>query len=578
MSYQTLHTPARLTAPATVKLPRVLLFLLAAAYILTGLLGRDPWKTDDAVGLATMLSALEFGGKAWLLPQIGNASLAQDGPLPLWIGAACIKLLGPFLGEVIASRMTNLIWFSLTIGSVWYGTYLLGRRPEAQPLALPFGGEPTVKDYGRLLADASVLLILATVGILLRMHETSIVPALLACEALAFYALARMLDKPKLGATMLGIALAGAFLTKAWPGLLPALIAIPLAFQPRSALWRRKHWLIWAFLLAITFILAWWLPAKRLDGSWLNEWMHWNTDFFAKPEWDVLLRPIRDLPWFLWPTWPLAGLALWQWRRWLAAPHIWIPASLLLGALLITPFVSEPGEPDYMLFVLPCAVLGAFSLPTMRRGVVNTLDWFGLMCFSVTVVCVWLGWIALHFGIPKGISMNIARQTIGYVPHINWWSVIVALFVTAGWIWVVVWRVRYHPSVLWRGAILCAVGITTTWILLVLLWMPTVDYVRSYRPMSSEIKAELDKLGRTGQSAQCVRAQGLSVGPQASLYVFDRITFTYESSCPIVLQQTSVKQLEDGSAGYAEGAQVIWQGSRGADRFDRYRLLRVPAK
>lgn len=265
MSYQTLHTPARLTAPATVKLPRVLLFLLAAAYILTGLLGRDPWKTDDAVGLATMLSALEFGGKAWLLPQIGNASLAQDGPLPLWIGAACIKLLGPFLGEVIASRMTNLIWFSLTIGSVWYGTYLLGRRPEAQPLALPFGGEPTVKDYGRLLADASVLLILATVGILLRMHETSIVPALLACEALAFYALARMLDKPKLGATMLGIALAGAFLTKAWPGLLPALIAIPLAFQPRSALWRRKHWLIWAFLLAITFILAWWLPAKRLD-------------------------------------------------------------------------------------------------------------------------------------------------------------------------------------------------------------------------------------------------------------------------------------------------------------------------
>jgi len=555
-----------------------LLFLLAAAYILTGLLGRDPWKTDDAVGLATMLSALEFGGKAWLLPQIGNASLAQDGPLPLWIGAACIKLLGPFLGEVIASRMTNLIWFSLTIGSVWYGTYLLGRRPEAQPLALPFGGEPTVKDYGRLLADASVLLILATVGILLRMHETSIVPALLACEALAFYALARMLDKPKLGATMLGIALAGAFLTKAWPGLLPALIAIPLAFQPRSALWRRKHWLIWAFLLAITFILAWWLPAKRLDGSWLNEWMHWNTDFFAKPEWDVLLRPIRDLPWFLWPTWPLAGLALWQWRRWLAAPHIWIPASLLLGALLITPFVSEPGEPDYMLFVLPCAVLGAFSLPTMRRGVVNTLDWFGLMCFSVTVVCVWLGWIALHFGIPKGISMNIARQTIGYVPHINWWSVIVALFVTAGWIWVVVWRVRYHPSVLWRGAILCAVGITTTWILLVLLWMPTVDYVRSYRPMSSEIKAELDKLGRTGQSAQCVRAQGLSVGPQASLYVFDRITFTYESSCPIVLQQTSVKQLEDGSAGYAEGAQVIWQGSRGADRFDRYRLLRVPAK
>ena len=231
-----------------------------------------------------------------------------------------------------------------------------------------------------------------------------------------------------------------------------------------------------------------------------------------------------------------------------------------------------------MLFVVPCAVLGAFSLPTMRRGVVNTLDWFGLMCFSVTAVCVWVGWVALHFGIPRGISLNIARQTFGYEAHINLVSVLMALAVTVCWIAMVVWRVRFHPSVLWRGAILCAVGITTTWMLLVLLWMPTVDYVRSYRPMSAQIKAQLITLRQADPPTTCVRGQGLSAGPQASLYVFDRINFTYDSSCPIVLQQTSVKQLEEGLAGYAEGASVIWQGSRGADRFDRYRLLRVPTK
>jgi hypothetical protein len=108
--------------------------------------------------------------------------------------------------------------------------------------------------------------------------------------------------------------------------------------------------------------------------------------------------------------------------------------------------------------------------------------------------------------------------------------------------------------------------------------MPVVDYVRSYRPMSAEIKNELVKLSLSGQTLQCVRSQGLSAGPRASLYAFDKITFTYDSSCPIVLQQTSLQQLEDGSAGYAEGAQVLWQGSRGADRFDRYRLLRIKAK
>src|SRR3546814_18377445 len=79
--------------------------------------------------------------------------------------------------------------------SIWYGTYLLGRRPEPQPLALPFGGEPTVRDYGRMIADAVLLLIVATVGIVWRMHETSEVPALIAFPALAYYSVARLLDR-----------------------------------------------------------------------------------------------------------------------------------------------------------------------------------------------------------------------------------------------------------------------------------------------------------------------------------------------------------------------------------------------
>jgi hypothetical protein len=107
--------------------------------------------------------------------------------------------------------------------------------------------------------------------------------------------------------------------------------------------------------------------------------------------------------------------------------------------------------------------------------------------------------------------------------------------------------------------------------------MPAVDYVRSYRPMSAEIKQVMTKITAQG-GPNCLRAQGLSLGPQASLFVFDNISFSYDSSCPFVLQQTTRKQLENDSAGYSEGATVLWTGSRGADRFDRYRLLRVKHK
>ena len=174
MSPLSISTPARLTSVATAKLPRLILLGLALAYIVAGLFMRDPWKTDDAVGLATMITAIREGGITWLLPQVGHLAHAEEGPLITWVGAVSIWLFGPFIGDITAGRLPNLLWFGITAMSVWYGTYLLGRRSEAQPLALPFGGEPEPRDYGRMLADAALLLLLATVGILQRTHETTL--------------------------------------------------------------------------------------------------------------------------------------------------------------------------------------------------------------------------------------------------------------------------------------------------------------------------------------------------------------------------------------------------------------------
>ena len=567
-----------MTAPATLKLPRLVLFALAAAYIIAGLFGRDPWKIDDVLNLATMLSALRGDGAGWLIPHIGALELPQDGPLVTWVGAFSIYVLGPWLGDISASRIVNVLWFSMTMISIWYGTYLLGRRTEAQPLPLPFGGEPTVKDYGRLLADTAVLLWLATIGILQRLHETSVVPANVAFQAFAFYALARMLDKPKMGMACLAIALAGSFLTRAWPGAVPVLLAALIALHPRSGLWSRRKWIVSALVIAALLVMLWWLPTQRVHPDWFKAWIHWNVSHFGIPDYETALRPLRDLPWFLWPIWPLACLAVWQWRRWITAPHIWLPLAVVLGVLFTLPVLTNFGEPEYMLFAAPLAVLAAFALPTMRRGVINTLDWFALMCFSVTVLCVWIGWAALHFKIPKQISHNIARLTTGYEPHIAWWSVIAAVVATLCWVAIVIWRLRWKPSVLWRGSMLCASGVTITWVLLVLLWMPAVDYVRSYRPMSAEINDKLTALSNIPGEKVCLRSQALGLGPQASLYVFDNIQITHDSQCPFVLQQTTRKKLAEGLAGYSDNAAVLWIGSRGADRFDRYRLLRVPVK
>lgn len=567
-------------APATQKLPRWFLAVVGVVYILAGLFFRDPWKTDDVVGLATMLTALSDGGQALLLPQIGELAYAQNGPLITWVGAFSIWLFGPIFegfatpmdAAIIASRLPNLLWFGLMLGSIWYGTYLLGRRPEPQPLALPFGGEPTVRDYGRMIADAALLLIVATVGIVWRMHETSAVPALIAFQALAFYAVARTLDHPLSGALTLGFALAAAFLTRGMIGSLPIVLAALFAFRPRSPLWQHRKWLALALLLAVALCLAWWIPARQASTYWTDHWWHWNTSSFAWPHHSNIITLLRDLPWFLWPTWPFALLAIWRWRAWLAAPHIWVPLMFLIWPLLVMLVLDDVFEPEYSLMAVPAAVLAAFALPTLRRGVVNSLDWFAVMCFSLTATTVWFGWFVLQTGWPPKIAHNIARQTTGYSTFIYWPAVFIALIGTLAWIALLRWRLHTRPQALWRGTVLSAGGLITTWLLLVTLWMPALDYARSYRDVSAQLAQALAIHQREGE---CLRSVEVGTGQRSSFLVFDGIRLSYQPRCTLLLQQTSLDAIEAGTAGYSDSATVLWQGKRAADRNEMFRLLRI---
>jgi hypothetical protein len=118
-----------------------------------------------------------------------------------------------------------------------------------------------------------------------------------------------------------------------------------------------------------------------------------------------------------------------------------------------------------------------------------------------------------------------------------------------------------------------AAGLAATWILLVLLWQPPVDYARSYRKVSGELA---EALARNVRPGECVRGLGLGNGQRASFLVFDDLNFPYDNRCTLILQQTSRSSLRDGTAAYSDGAQVLWQGGRLSDRNEVFRLLRVP--
>ena len=94
-------------------LARIPLLILVAIWLLPGLIGHDPWKTDDAIGIGIAHQFASHGD--WLLPRLAGEHYAGDGPLFYWIAAAFTKLLGGLLAQHDAARLAGGACIALTL-------------------------------------------------------------------------------------------------------------------------------------------------------------------------------------------------------------------------------------------------------------------------------------------------------------------------------------------------------------------------------------------------------------------------------------------------------------------------------
>ena len=85
-----------------------------------------------------------------------------------------------------------------------------------------------------------------------------------------------------------------------------------------------------------------------------------------------------------------------------------------------------------------------------------------------------------------------------------------ALIASLTWIGLVSWRVGRHRSALWKSLVLPASGATLCWLLLMTLWMPMIDFARSYAPL-------IRNVGILMGHPSCVQVHGLSLAQMAAL-------------------------------------------------------------
>ena len=103
-------TPAIVAQSAVRRLPRVALWLFCAAYVLPGLIGREPWKGNEFTAFAQML-ALAEGSSSWLNPLVWGQAPDLDALLPYWLGAWAIQIAPSWMSAGLASRLPFALGF-----------------------------------------------------------------------------------------------------------------------------------------------------------------------------------------------------------------------------------------------------------------------------------------------------------------------------------------------------------------------------------------------------------------------------------------------------------------------------------
>jgi 4-amino-4-deoxy-L-arabinose transferase-like glycosyltransferase len=568
--------PVRLPASATSALPRIALVALALLYILPGLIGRDPWKNEDATSFGIMWTMAHGNLADWLSPNVAGLALPAESPLAYWFGAICIRLFGWLLGDPLAARLSTIGCFMVGSLSIWYTTYLLGRRVEAQPLKLAFGGQPESKDFGRTLADGAFLIYLGFLGLLLHSHETSPKTLQIALVAYAMYGAARVFDVHKRRhAIWLGLALGLLVLTYGWVLPAGALIGLmALAAIRRDAAAARLVLMV-ALPVALIISAAWVMSVRMLmpdaAAGQFDLWMSWNVYQLNRPTTGALGFFIRYGVWFAWPAWPFAGWALYAWRRQLRSLHIALPLAFFIPLTLLI-LINVHSEQGMLLPLLPAlAILAAFGLPTMKRGAINAVDWFSVMTLTTSAAFIWIAWIAKETGWPAQIARNAYKLAPGFKPGFEWTSLGIAVAASIAWIVVVHWRISRRPSVLWRAVVLSSGGVILCWVLLMTLWLPWVNYGKSYAGVAEQIESKLTSV------KQCVQT---NVGPaqRASFAYFGHVHFADErfQSCDYLLLQDDISN-EDATVMLRQHPgtwRMVWEGRRPSDRDERFRLYR----
>jgi hypothetical protein len=242
-----------------------------------------------------------------------------------------------------------------------------------------------------------------------------------------------------------------------------------------------------------------------------------------------------------------------------------VPVVVLFVTLAILETASDGRDLYALPLLLPLAMLGASVVPTLPRWPSAILDRLGTVVFSVVILTLWVGWLALNTGHPMALSGWMHRTHPAYVPSFRLFAFVVAILFTVSWFLLLLRssgkRDGKHAVLSW------AAGMSFAWGIAMAILVPWLDAGNSYRSMMISLNKAIPP------GIQDVVGISVDESPRAMLDYYvgvkvQRFDPEDQDQDDLLLVKNEPTGKEQVDAGWCK----IWEGARPGDTKEIFRL------
>jgi hypothetical protein len=494
----------------------IALFALIGFWLLSGIVGREPWKPEPIyIGiLQSLLDEIATGGRDWWTPWVAGVAQHNEFILIHWINAPLVLLAKTLLPLHEAARVSTAVWAGFGVIAI----ALAARRWS--------GGH---------ISYLAAIIAIGCAGFYELAHKYSPDITVFAALAIALYGCAELPAHPRRATALLVAGVVSAFAARSALGYL--MVALPMALLCLAPVFSMYRVVLVRALLLATLLCGIYLVAFALrDSGGFEGWI--DADFGFKLEDRDRFGPtfyLGTLLWFAWPAWPIAVWLItlrvrgfaggWQ-RGEVVAPAVFFVSGFALIGLL-----TEPRASHALYLLPPLVVLAAFGVDTLKRTWYALIDWFGILVLGITALLAVLVASAVYYGWPPMFAHWLAVYVPGFTGTLPSLGYGVALLAFVVWI-ALIQPAHQHAR---RALINWAGCVTFLWIVAQALLATPHNYTIAYRGVFTE-------LSKAWPSNGCVNSIDLSTSQAAMLFYYvDRQTepvdAAVEAQCAFVLLQ-----------------------------------------